>query len=341
MRIVKRFTQAVIVFSICISLIACDDSKVINREVKIGVTLYKQDDTFISSIGKNLVEVAREKELEDNYKITLNFQDAKGSLINQYNQVDNFISQGYDVICVNIVDRTAASIIIDKAKAGNIPIIFFNREPVEEDMNRWDKLYYVGSDANESGKMQAEIIIDAYNKNKEAVDKNGDGKIQYVLLEGEQGHQDSLIRTEYCIRTIVESGIELEKLADDTANWELSQGSAKMAQWIKEFGDEIEVVFSNNDDMALGALYALNNSNVADKPLIVGIDGINEALQAVKNGSMAGTIISDSKMQAKGILDIAYNLVKGKSFDNVDGLNGKYIRTSHTAVTLDNAELYK
>lgn len=341
MRIVKRFTQAVIVFSICTSLIACDDSKVINREVKIGVTLYKQDDTFISSIGKNLVEVAREKELEDNYKITLNFQDAKGSLINQYNQVDNFISQGYDVICVNIVDRTAASIIIDKAKAGNIPIIFFNREPVEEDMNRWDKLYYVGSDANESGKMQAEIIIDAYNKNKEAVDKNGDGKIQYVLLEGEQGHQDSLIRTEYCIRTIVESGIELEKLADDTANWELSQGSAKMAQWIKEFGDEIEVVFSNNDDMALGALYALNNSNVADKPLIVGIDGINEALQAVKNGSMAGTIISDSKMQAKGILDIAYNLVKGKSFDNVDGLNGKYIRTSHTAVTLDNAELYK
>jgi len=341
MRRVKRFTQVVTIFSICSLLIACDDSKVINREVKIGVTLYKQDDTFISNISKNLVEVAREKELEDNYKITLNFQDAKGSLINQYNQVDNFISQGYDVICVNIVDRTAASIIIDKAKAGNIPIIFFNREPVEEDMNRWDKLYYVGSDANESGKMQAEIIIDAYNRNKEAVDKNGDGKIQYVLLEGEPGHQDSLIRTEYCIRTIAESGIELEKLADDTANWELSQGSAKMAQWIKEFGDEIEVVFSNNDDMALGALYALNNSNVADKPLIVGIDGVDEALQAVKNGSMAGTIISDSKMQAKGILNIAYNLVKGKSFDNVDGLNGKYIRTSHTTVTLDNAELYR
>lgn len=340
MRIVKRIVQAVTMFSICVSLTACDSNRAINKEIKIGVTLYRQDDTFINSITKNIEELAREKELKDNCKITLNFQYAKGSLINQYNQVDNFLSQSYDVICVNMVDRTAASMIIDKAKGGNIPIIFFNREPVEEDMARWDKLYYVGAQTEQSGKMQAEIIIDAYKNDKKSVDKNGDGKIQYVMLEGEAGHQDALIRTEYCIKTIVENGIELEKLADDTANWELSQGTSKMTQWIKEFGDEIEVVFSNNDEMALGALYAFNSLNIEDRPLIVGIDGIEEALQAVKNGSITGTIISDAKGQAKGILDIAYTLVKGEKMESIDGLNGKYIRTFYTKVTSDNVDLY-
>lgn len=340
MRVNKRIMQAVTIFSICASLTACDSNKVINKEIKIGVTLYRQDDTFINSITKNIEELAREKELEDNCKITLNFQSAKGSLINQYNQVDNFLSQDYDIICVNMVDRTAASMIIDKAKSVDTPIIFFNREPVEEDMSRWNKLYYVGAQSEQSGKMQAEIIIEAYKNDKKVVDKNGDGKIQYVLLEGEPGHQDALIRTEYCIKTIAENGIELEKLADDTANWELSQGTAKMNQWIKEFGDEIEVVFSNNDEMALGALYAFNSLSVENRPLIVGIDGIEEALQAVKNGSMAGTVISEAKVQARGILDIAYNLVKDGEMEFIEGLEGKYIRISHTKVTLDNVDLY-
>ena len=134
--------------------------------------------------------------------------------------MDKFVSQDYDIICVNLVDRTAASMIIDKGKTANIPIIFFNREPVEEDMDRWNKLYYVGSQAEQSGEMQANIIINAYKKDISKVDKNGDGKIQYVMLEGEPGHQDSSIRTEYCIKTITQNGIELEKLADDTANWQ-------------------------------------------------------------------------------------------------------------------------
>ena len=76
--------------------------------------------------------------------------------------MDKFINQDYDVICVNLVDRTAASTIIDKAKSADIPLIFFNREPVEEDMNRWDKLYYVGAQAEQSARLQAEIVLDEW-----------------------------------------------------------------------------------------------------------------------------------------------------------------------------------
>lgn len=349
MKLTKMLCGVLTVVSIFTTLSACSEkTKEVNRdnyikEIKIGITLYKQDDAFISMITKNIEDIAKEKESKGKYKIIVNIVDAKGSLINQSNQVDKFVSQNYDVICVNMVDRTAASTIIDKAKSADIPIVFFNREPVEEDMGRWNKLYYVGGQAEQSGKLEADIIVNAYNKNKKNVDKNGDGKIQYVMLEGEPGHQDSLIRTEYCINTVTQNGIEVEKLADDTANWQNAQATTKMTQWIRTFGDKIEVVFSNNDDMALGAIQALDNANIpADhRPLVVGIDGLPKALEAVKNGNMLGTIINDSQKQANAIFDLAYTLATHGNVNSVEGLEKeKYIKTPHTEVTIDNVNLY-
>ena len=346
MNFIKRLSSVLIIMSIFASLSACTTNanaiKYSNevKEIKIGVTLYKEDDAFISTIAQNIEEIAKEK--AGKYKITINVLDAKGSLSNQSNQVDKFVAQNYDVICVNMVDRTAASMIIDKAKAADIPIVFFNREPVEEDMGRWNKLYYVGSQAEQSGEMQANIIINAYKKDISKVDMNGDGKIQYVMIEGEQGHQDTAIRTEYCVKTITKSGIELEKLADDTANWQSAQASTKMTQWLKEFGNKIEVVFCNNDDMALGAINAINNANIiGKKPLVVGIDGLPKALEAVKNGAMLGTVINDSRKQAEAIFDISYTLATHGNINSIQGLEkGKYIRTPHTEVTSDNVDLY-
>ncbi|MFR9190574.1 MAG: substrate-binding domain-containing protein, partial [Anaerotruncus massiliensis (ex Togo et al. 2019)] len=224
------------------------------RQIKIGMTVYRQDDTFISTLSGYFLETAKARESRDKVKISVNVMDGKGNQGIQNDQVDKFLSQGYDVICVNEVDRTAASVIIDKAKSANIPIVFFNREPVEEDMQRWDRAYYVGAIASESGVLQGRIVSNLFNQNPELVDRNGDGKIQYVMLEGEPGHQDAAIRTEYSIKTVTGAGISVEKLANDTANWQRAQASAKMGQWLKdeEIGPRIEVVFSNNDDMALG-----------------------------------------------------------------------------------------
>ncbi|WP_291649673.1 galactose ABC transporter substrate-binding protein [Clostridium sp.] len=340
----KRIINIFSLMLISTLIVGCNKESNIKfkKEIKIGVTLYKQDDTFISTISKNLEEIVKENESIDKSKIILDFVDAKGSTINQGNQVDKFINQEYDVICVNLVDRTAASTIIDKAKSADIPIIFFNREPVEEDMDRWDKLYYVGAQAEQSARLQAEIVLDEWLSKKDTVDKNKDNKIQYVMLEGEPGHQDSSIRTEYCIKSITEKGIQLEKLADDSANWQSDQAISKMNQWIKEFGDKIEVVFSNNDVMALGAIHAINSSDVfTKKPLVVGIDGIKEAMESVKKDEMLGTVISDSKAQAQAIFDIAVALAKGDSVEGIDELeNNKYIKVPHTKVVKDNVDLY-
>lgn len=312
------------------------------EEIKIGVTLYRQDDVFISTISNNLEQTVKENEGNYNSKILLEFVDAKGSTLNQGNQVDKFINQDYDVICVNLVDRTAAATIIDKAKSANIPLIFFNREPVEEDMDRWDKVYYVGAQAEQSARLQADIVLEEWLSNKEFYDKNKDGIIQYVMLEGEPGHQDSLIRTEYCIKSLIEKGIQLEKLADDSANWQSDQASSKMTQWIKEFGDKIEVVFSNNDVMALGAIHAINsNSELIRKPIVVGVDGIKEAMELIRAGDMKGTVISDSKAQAEAIFEIAMDVANGGSLKNIEDMEkGKYKKLPHTKVTIDNVDEY-
>ena len=309
------------------------------QTVKIGVATYRSDDTFIAALCDDLERLSKDKEAETGKKIILNITDGKNSQSNQNDQVDNFISQSYDAICVNMVDRTVAAVIIDKAKRADIPVIFFNREPVEEDIRMWNRAYYVGTDAKESGIMQGQIILDAVQKNPE-IDKNGDGKLQYVMLEGEQAHQDSLIRTEYSVKTITATGIQMEKLANDTANWQRSLGSAKMLAWLDQFGDEIEVVRSNNDDMALGAIDVLKERDMLENgPVVVGVDGTMSALEAIQNGEMLGSVVNDAQIQAQAMLDIACTLADGEDPQaTVQRMNGQYVRAPHRIVTQENVQ---
>lgn len=311
------------------------------EQIKIGVTLYKLDDTFISYIRSYLETAAKVREAQDHVKITLNIMDGKGNQSIQNDQVDKFISQGYDAICVNEVDRTAASVIIDKAHSANIPVVFFNREPVEEDMQRWDKLYYVGSVAQEAGTMQGEIVASAFTADLARYDRDGDGRLQYVMIEGEPGHQDAAIRTEYSIKTITSAGIDVEKLANDTANWQRAQAAAKMALWLEDdtIGPRIEAVLCNNDDMALGAIDAYTSMERTDLPLIVGIDATVPAMDAVRNGAMTGTVRNDAKGQAQAIFDLAYALATQKDPKiAVPQLDGQYVWMPHRKVTSENIQ---
>lgn len=315
------------------------DSTEIISKMKIGVLLYKQDDTFIYSLFSNIEEAAKNAEQSHNVKITVNSADGKGSQSIQNDQIDKFIEQGYDVICVNLVDRTAAATVIDKARNADVPIIFFNREPVKEDLERWEKVFYVGAVASQSGIMQGRMVADAFIKSPEIIDKNNDGKIQYVMLEGEHGHQDALLRTDYAIKTVAADGIDMDKLANDTANWQRGQASAKMTQWISTFGDKVEVVFSNNDDMALGAIDAYIAAGIESRPIFVGIDGTAEAIDAIKNGTMYGTVLNDSKGQAEAMFNLCYSIAFNRDINtDVKLIREKYVRMPYKPITLENID---
>jgi len=320
-----------------------DDTKGEEKNsVKIGVSIYNQYDTFISSLVNYLTEYAKYKEQEEGITITLDISNAGGNQITQNYQVENYIRENYDIICINLVDRTDASVAIDMAINADIPLIFFNRELVEKDLNRWDKLFYVGAVALESGIMQGKIVVDYCDNNFDQVDRNQDGILQYVILEGEPGHQDALIRTEYVINTISEAGIFVEKVGDEIANWTRAQAETKMSQWLKnDVGREIEIVIANNDDMALGAIDAIQKEQMEDPPVVVGIDGTKVGLEAVKNGDMIGTVLNDAKGQAEGIVELACFLAFGEELpDGIELIDGKYIRKPHIIITPENIEQY-
>lgn len=312
------------------------------KEIKIGVALYKFDDTFISSVKDAINEISAEKAKETGEKITINAVDGQGQQATQNDQVDTFITQGYDVIAVNMVDRTAASVIIQKAQAAGIPVVFFNREPVAEDMAKWEQLYYVGAKAEESGTIQGEIAADYFKANPDA-DKNKDGKIQYVILEGEPGHQDALLRTEYSIKALEAAGFTPDKLASDTALWQRANGQEKMAAWLSAFGDRIELVLANNDDMALGAIEALKAGGyLADGKFIpvIGVDATAPAKDSLKAGLLYGTVLNDARGQGKGIFDIAYALAKKENpTEKVQGItDGKYLWIPYQKVTKESVD---
>lgn len=272
--------------------------------VRIGISLYRGDDTFINNIRSVLEEKAKEFEREKGIRVTLDIQDAKGSQNTQNNQVERFISLGCDVLCINPVDRMDTSVIIDRAIAAGVPVVFFNRQPVEEDMNRWDQLYYIGVDARETAVLQGQMVVELYGKDPGAVDINGDGVVSYVLLEGESSHQDSLIRTEWSIQTLKDGGVPIEKITGGIANWERSQASALMEQWLLAYPDTIELVVSNNDDMALGAIDALERMEVKGVN-VVGIDGTTPGLEALENGKLLGTVSANKELYAGAILELA------------------------------------
>ncbi len=302
-----------------------------------GVSVYKFDDTFMTGV-RNAITA------EATGKMTVDVVDGQNAQPTQNEQVDLFVSKKYSVMAINPVDRTAAGTILDKAKSANIPVVFFNREPQAEDMAKWDKVYYVGAKAEESGTMQGQIAVNYWKANPSA-DRNGDGKIQYVMLKGEPGHQDAELRTEYSVKAITDAGIEVEKIAEDTGMWDRVKGQEKMAAFLGANGDKIELVLANNDDMALGAIEALKAAGyfTGDKFMpVVGVDATAPAIAALQDKTLVGTVLNDAKNQGKATLMLSYVLAQGQtpSKENVgyDIVDGKYIWVPYKMITLENVQ---
>jgi methyl-galactoside transport system substrate-binding protein len=303
----------------------------------IGVAIYKFDDTFMTGV-RNAISTKAEG------KATVDIVDSQNSQPTQNDKVDLFITKKVNALAINAVDRTAAGVIIDKAMAANTPVVFFNREPLPDDMQKWDKVYYVGAKAEESGMISGQLVVDYWKENPSA-DKNGDGVLQYVMLKGEPGHQDAELRTEFSVKAIEDAGIKVEKLAEDTAMWDRVKGQEKMAAFLAAHGDKIEVVLANNDDMALGAIEALKAAGYfnGDKYMpVVGVDATAPALQALEDGTMLGTVLNDAVNQGNATLNIAVALAKGetpnKETTGFDLADGKYVWVPYKKITKDNID---
>lgn len=313
------------------------------REIKIGVCIFDEYDTFVNSVAQSIEEWCRNKEKETGIRFTVSVESAMGSQYTQNDQVEKFISKDYDVLCVNLVDRTDATLIIDKAMASDTPVVFFNRELVGEDLARWNKLYYVGTMPEQSGRIQAQIILEdlADGKKNEKIDVNKNGTIQYVILEGEAGHQDTLVRTQVVTEGLKDAGISLEKLGDEYANWSKDQAKSKMAALMERYPFQIEMVIANDDNMALGAIEALEEGNYPNTPFVYGINGTKEALEAVRTMRLNGSVYYDTGAMGEIISKMAYALsMEMEMPQDIDLTFGKYVYLPCSKITYENVRDY-
>lgn len=335
----KKWTSALVIGALAVTAAGCGSA---NGEgasslPKTGVAIYKFDDTFMSSV-RSSIDTAAEG------KLAVDIVDSQNSQPTQNDKVDLFITKKVKAMGVNPVDRTAAGVVIDKAQKANIPVVFLNREPLADDLAKWDKAFFVGAKAEESGTMEGEIVAEYWKAHPEA-DKNGDGVLQYVMLKGEPGHQDAELRTKFSVQAIEDAGIKVEKVAEDTAMWDRVKGQEKMAAFLSSKGDKIEAVIANNDDMALGAIEALKAAGYfKDNKFmpVVGVDATDPAMQALKDGTLLGTVLNDATNQGKATVELMRVLAAGetptKENTGFEITDGKYVWIPYQKVTQESKQ---
>lgn len=303
----------------------------------IGVTIYRYDDNFMSFLRRNI-------ETRITGKAQLIMNDSQNNQAQQNDQVDVMLNKDVNVLAINLVDPQAAQTIIDKAKAKDLPVIFFNKQPSAEAMASYEKTWYVGTKPEESGDMQGKIVVDAWKANT-ALDKNGDGVIQYVLIKGEPGHPDAEARTSHVTMYITNNGIKVQKLEELNANWDTARAKDIVDAWIQKYGDQIEFIFCNNDAMALGALQSIqavgyNKEGDTSKYIpIVGVDAIPDMLNEIKKGTVLGSVLNDPVGQSQALIDLSLNAAAGK--DPIEGTSWtldevKAVRVPYVPITLGN-----
>ena len=238
---------------------------------KVGVCIYKFDDAFMTTYRNALQEILEGK----GYEVTI--VDGNNDQAKQNEQINTFITQGVDALIINPVMTSAADQIISTVKGADVPTVLINREPTADQMSAYDKLVYVGCDAAQSGTFQGELILDTENKG----DINGDGKVSYIMIQGDPENIDAQLRTEYSVKALTDAGVEVEQLDLQRGDWDRNKGQEICQNDLAKFGDQIEVVFCNNDDMAIGALQAIQAAGrTVNKDIyLVGVD----ALDAAKN----------------------------------------------------------
>ena len=302
------------------------------------------DDQFQSGF-----RITMEGQAEELGGITLDMQDAANDVSTANNKLDAALTKGTDVVAICAPDRESTETMAQKCDADGVPAVFFNMEPMESTMESYDNIWYVGAEAAQSGEMCAQALINYWNENTEIADKNGDGVLQLVILQGEIGQQDVQLRTQAYEDTLKAQGIDYEILAMDTANWDQAQALDKMNAWITAYGiDGIEGVLCNNDSMAMGAVQAcINNGYNSGDPEkfvpIVGIDANIDALEAMKAGSLLGTVLNDRQNQSIAIINVIKAVNAGQEItEDVVGVDctvdGKYIWVPYVIVDESNLD---
>lgn len=284
-----------ILISLLVFLTGCGQSESNKKndsdKIVIGISMLSMQNEFIVNISDEMQKKAEELGAE------LIIVDAERSPLKQIEQVESFIAQKVDVIILNPCEYEASSPAVTKALAANIPIVNVNSA------TKVQPTAFVGSNDVESGRIAMKFIAEKLG-----------GKGNIVMIQGLNG-QAAQIQREQGAKEIIEQFPGLNMIAQQTAEWDRAKSMDLMQNWIQSYGTKINAVFAHNDEMGLGAVKALQDAGMKDKVIVVSIDAIADALQAVKKGDLDATVFQDARKQGAGAIETAVKIARSQKFD--------------------------
>ncbi|HLT06794.1 MAG TPA: sugar ABC transporter substrate-binding protein [Cyclobacteriaceae bacterium] len=293
-----------------LGLWSCGDGSQDGRKV-IGVSMLSLQSEFVVNVKDAMEEAAKE------HDVRLIVNDAQREAVRQVQQIESFIAQGVDAIILNPCEMEASSPAVRKAQEAGIPIINVNSETAV------DPDGFVGSRDEESAEIALEHIADLLG-----------GKGNIVVMHGYMGQAAQLKRAA-ATKTVLTKYPEITILAEQTADWDRAKAMSLMENWIQSFGDRINAVFAQNDEMGMGALQALEQAGLKDKVVVVSIDAIADALQAVKAGRLNATVYQNAKEQGRQAVEMALGYIENRA-----AITEKHVFIPFQLVTKDNVDQF-
>ncbi len=257
----------------------------------IGFTVYDMS-SFIS-LGKGGAEAVAKAN-----GATLLWNSARSDVNTQISQIQQFINQKVDAIIIAAVNSSTLGPQVAAAKAAGIPVVTVNL--TVSPSTQKDAISYVGPDDVAAGAQEAQALMDAIH-----------GKGGIVVLQGPLGQSGEIDRTKG-IKNVLAKYPNVKLLAMQPGNWTRNQAYSIMQDWLSRYGNQIAGVIGENDDMAIGALQAMREKNLAGKIPVTGIDGIKDGMRAVRDGDENETNLQDGPLELGMAVQVAVDHIQGK-----------------------------
>jgi inositol transport system substrate-binding protein len=269
------------------------DTAASGEPIRIGVSMLF-DDRWLTTLRDAMTAVAAEEGVE------LIMVDSKEDVATQLGQVENFVTQGVDAIVLIAANTDATDPMTKAAQDAGIPIVYVNRKP----SNLPENVVYAGSDSIDAGRFQAEWLAEALG---------GEGNC--VIMNGNLTQEAAQMRTAGVKEVFAKyPGITITK--EDTGNWSRAEGLALMENWLST-GDQIDCVASNNDEMAIGAISAIEAAGKLGEILVAGVDASPDALDEMDKGRLDMTVFQNAKGQGEAGIKAAIALARGEATETL------------------------
>ena len=338
----KKLLALTLAIVMVLSLAACGSGSKGSKDSVAGVCWYNFGDTFIANARNTLNKAA-----EDG-PVTIVDADSQNDVATQTSNLNNFYTQDVKYMVLNNINNNAIAELIEQAKKEDTALIFANtNSPTDEEFKLFDKVYHISSVATQSGTIMGEALVKYWNEHPEA-DRNGNGKLDYIMLLGIQGHYDTEVRASYSLQALDDAGIETECVMETICNYQRADAQNQVASILQARMDDVDAVIACNDDMALGAIEALKAAGFFkdDKTYIpvVGVDATANGVEALKEGTMLCTALNNPVILGNSIYKLLTLLEEGKELTqenlNIDGVyvEGHHIYINYVGITADNIE---